>query len=254
MTRSSMICPLAASLLAAAFLVLAPPVAAQHDSHEGHEAHGAHGQAPHAETPPEQEAQREGVRVHSFEDTERWIERFESPERAAYQKPDEVVAALGLKPGQTAADIGAGSGYFTFRLARAVGPGGRVYAVDIEPGMVAAIGERAESEQGGDVVTGIVAEPDDPKLPDGKIDLVLVVNTIHHIENRVDYLGRLAEDLTPAGRVAIVDYKEGDLPVGPPAAHKLSRQTVIDEFAEAGYRLEREETFLPYQHFLIFSR
>jgi SAM-dependent methyltransferase len=101
-------------------------------------------------------------------------------------------------------------------------------------------------------VTTIVAKPDDPGLPAGEIDVVLVVNTWHHIDDRLNYLKRLRPALNPDGRVAIIDWHEGDLPMGPPAGHKLSRDAVVAEFAEAGWRLESESVALPYQYFLIF--
>lgn len=200
------------------------------------------------------ECHQQGDELHSFEDTQRWIDMFERPERADTQKPEEVVAALELEPGQTVADIGAGSGYFTFHLARAVGPHGRVLAVDIEEGMLDAIRGRRAGEKGGGVVSTILADPDNPNLPDGQVDLVLIVNTYHHIQDRVAYLRGLKADMAAGGRVAIVDYRKEELPVGPPLAHKLERQAVIGEFEQAGYTLSREESFLPYQYYLIFKK
>lgn len=200
-----------------------------------------------------EDAQHSGDRLHSFDDTERWVEMFERPERAATQQPEEVVAALELQPGQTVADVGAGTGYFTFRLARAVGSSGRVLAVDIEAGMLEHIQQRAAEEDGGAVVETILAASDDPNLPDGEVDLVLFVNTYHHLSDRTDYLSLLKSDLGKQGRVAIVDYRKEDLPVGPPLDHKLSRDEVVKEFAGAGFSKVGEETFLAYQYFLIFK-
>jgi len=217
---------------------------------EGHHPGGHPGEA----MPRGGACEQEGGELHTFEDTQRWVEMFERPERAATQKPDEVVAALHLQPGQTVADLGAGSGYFTFRLARAVGPDGRVLAVDIEPGMLDAIRKRGLDEKGGEGVSTILADQDNPNLPDGQVDLVLVVDTFHHLHNRVAYLRGLARDLSRDGRVAIVDFKKEELPIGPPLEHKLARETVIGEFEEAGYTLAREESFLPYQYFLIFKK
>ncbi len=219
--------------------------------HPGGHAAGGHAAGAH---PEGGECHQEGDELHSFEETQRWIDMFERPERAETQKPEEVVAALGLKPGQTVADVGAGSGYFTFHLARAVGPDGRVLAVDIEQGMLDAIQGRCADENGGDVVSTILADLDNPNLPDGQVDMVLVVNTYHHIQDRVVYLRGLKDDLASGGRVAIVDYKKEDLPVGPPLAHKLEREAVVREFQEAGYTLAGEESFLPYQYYLVFKK
>jgi ubiquinone/menaquinone biosynthesis C-methylase UbiE len=221
------------------------------DHHQQHQEKQHQGQYQPDEDDPH--SQHSGDRLHSFEDTERWVEMFERPERAATQKPEEVVAALGLQPGQTVADVGAGTGYFTFHLARAVGTSGRILAVDIEAGMLEHIQQRAADEEGGAVVETILAAPDDPNLPDGEVDLILFVNTYHHLSDRTEYLDLLKADLGADGRVAIVDYRKEDLPVGPPLAHKLSRDEVVKEFAAAGFSQAGEETFLDYQYFLIFK-
>lgn len=224
-------------------LVLSQQHSDQHKQHQGKYQPGA--EAEHS--------QHSGDRLHSFDDTERWVEMFERPERAATQKPEEVVAALGLQPGQTVADVGAGTGYFTFHLARAVGSSGRVLAVDIEEGMLQHIQQRAAEEDGGAVVETILAASDDPNLPEGEVDLVLFVNTYHHLSDRTDYLNLLKTDLGAQGRVAIIDYRKEELPVGPPLEHKLSRDEVMEEFAAAGFTQTGEETFLDYQYFLIFK-
>jgi ubiquinone/menaquinone biosynthesis C-methylase UbiE len=190
---------------------------------------------------------------HRFTDTETYVRMFEDPKRAEYQKPQEVVAALKLSPGQTVADIGAGSGYFAFPFARVLGPKGRVYAVDIEPGMLAYMGERAMRENV-DTVTPVLAATDDARLPRDSIDLVFVCDTWHHIADRVAYLKRLAPALRAGARIAIVDYQKRPLPVGPDLASKLDRDDVVKEFREAGFTLIEEPSFLPYQYFLIFGR
>ena len=189
---------------------------------------------------------------HPFDDVEKWVEIFDDPERAEWQKPADVVVALGLKPGQRVADLGAGTGYFSRFLAEAVGPQGRVYAIDTEPEMVEHLARRAERERTLQV-DAVLAEPDDPGLPEEGVDLVLVVDTYHHIDDRVHYLERLAKRLRPSGSVAIIDFQKRKLPIGPPPEHKLARETVIDEFDEAGFRLREEPELLPYQYFLIFE-
>ncbi len=203
--------------------------------------------------PPEHQAghDHDATSRHRFDDPERWAAIFEDPERDTWQKPELVLDFLGLRPGQVVADLGAGTGYFTVRLARRVGVSGRVYAVDIEPKLIAYLGERAKKEDLPQVVA-VLAEPDDPKLPQGTLDLVLVVDTWHHIDDRLRYLERLARVLRPGGRVAVVDFREGELPVGPPPDHKLSREHIVGEFAEAGWHLVAESDALPYQYVLVF--
>jgi ubiquinone/menaquinone biosynthesis C-methylase UbiE len=187
---------------------------------------------------------------HAFNDPERWAETFDSPERRAWQLPAIVVRVLGIESGDSVADLGAGTGYFTQVLSRAVGSAGRVWAVDIEPEMLAHIEKRDDLGPG--KVIPVLAAPDDPKLPEADVDLVLVVNTWHHIDARLDYLKRLEKTLTERGRVAIIDWHEGELPLGPPPGAKLSREALLAEFEQAGWRLATESVALPYQYLLVF--
>jgi len=189
---------------------------------------------------------------HPFDDVERWESVFDDPSRAEWQKPAEIPAAIGLKEGMVVADIGAGTGYFERYFSKAVGPDGRVYAVDIEPHMVAHLEKRAAEEKTPNVVA-VLAEPDDPKLPAGGVDVIFVCDTWHHINDRLAYLKRLAASLRPGGRLAIVDFHKKPLPVGPPPQHKLAREVVVDELAQAGWSLAGESDRLPYQYLLIFT-
>src|SRR5207249_4628871 len=154
------------------------------------------------------------------------------PGRDEWQKPEGVVAALGLRPGMIVADLGAGTGYFERYLAKAVAPGGIVLAVDTEPVMVLHIGRRAAGG-GLDNVVPVLAEPDDPFLPRGKVDRVLIVDTYHHVDDRLEYFRRLRGGLAPGGRVAVIDFHKRPLPVGPPVEHKLAREFVVDEMKQA---------------------
>lgn len=191
--------------------------------------------------------------THRFEGPEEWAKRFDDPSRDAWQKPQEVLRLLSVKEGMAVGDLGAGTGYFSIPLGRAVGPRGTVWGIDVEPGMVEYLGARAERE-GLPNVKGVLTKPDDPGLAPGSADLVLVVNTWHHIDDRIDYLGKLRKTLRPGGRVAVVDYKIGDLPVGPPEGHKLSPEKVVGEFAAGGFEVVlRDETTLPYQYVLAFA-
>ena len=197
-------------------------------------------------------AQEHSHADHSFVDVERYAARFESPERAAWQKPDEVVAALGVKPGMTVADIGAGTGYFARRFARAVEPTGTVFAVDLEPSMLVYLRNRAEKDGQINLIP-VLASNDDPRLPDGSADLIFICDTWHHIHERVNYASRLQSDLTAGGRVVIVDFLPGELPVGPPPEAKLSAEQVQAEFSQAGYGLVAALDTLPYQYVLVFE-
>ncbi|NUN48863.1 MAG: methyltransferase domain-containing protein [Candidatus Brocadiae bacterium] len=190
-----------------------------------------------------------GHHGHSFADVDRWLELFEGPERDAWQKPDAVVRALALPPTARAADIGAGTGYFAVRLARAV-PAGRVWAVDLEPNMVKHLKARAARE-GLPNLTAHASAAGDPLLPE-PVDLVLVANVYHHLEARPAYFRRLAACLAPGGRLVVIDFKKGDLPVGPPDAMKLSPGTVRAELKAAGLAQVAAKRFLPHQYFLEF--
>jgi SAM-dependent methyltransferase len=187
---------------------------------------------------------------HRFEDAEHWARVFESPERDEWQRPDAVLALMRLRPDEVVADIGAGTGYFPVRFARAV-PRGRVYGIDVEPDMVRYLAERAEREGLGNL-HAIECAPDDPRIPE-PVDVIFLCNTYHHIHNRTAYFARLKERLNPGGRVVIVDFKPGRLPVGPPPDHKVAVEKIDEEMRAAGYRLLLRDDDLPYQHVLIFS-
>jgi SAM-dependent methyltransferase len=193
-------------------------------------------------------AQTPSTHQHSFGNAEKWAHVFDDPERDAWQKPHEVIEALSLKPDARVADVGAGTGYFSARLANMLSQG-RVYAVDIEPDMVRYLGERAKREKLQNLLP-IAGAPADPKLPE-KVDLVLLVDVYHHIEERVAYFRRLRESLRPGGRVAIIDFRI-DSPEGPPRAARIGPDAVVAEMTSAGYLVAAEHAFLPRQYFLIF--
>jgi len=208
--------------------------------------------AQQAPTPPAPESPHDATGHQPFSDVDRWAKIFDDPKRDEWQKPQETVAGLGLKPGQIVADLGAGTGYFERHLSRAVAPGGIVLAIDPEPEMVRHLALRALKEQTPNVVP-VLALPDEPFLPPGRVDCVLIVDTYHHIDDRLNYFRRMKGALAPGGRVVIIDFHKRDLPVGPPLQHKLAREFVLDEMKQAGWRLAGEKTFLPYHYFLIFQ-
>lgn len=201
-------------------------------------------QDPSARTPHEMHA------LHR--DPQAYIAMLEDPARDAYQKPDEVVTALALKPGAVVADIGAGSGYFVARLARAVGEPGRVYAVDISPDMVLHLNRRIRDAGVRNVQT-VLSAPDDPLLPDASVDVFFICDTWHHIDDRAKYVTLMTRMLRPGGRIAIVDFHKRPLDFGPPLEMKVAREDVVKEMEAAGLRLAAEPTFLPYQYFLVFA-
>lgn len=189
---------------------------------------------------------------HSFEDIDRWVQAFESHERDLRQKPDQVVAALDFQPGDRVADIGAGTGYFTRRFAKAVGPQGVVYAVDLEPNMLRYIAKRA-GEEGDKNIVPVLATPTSPMLAPATVDTFFICDTIHHIDNRADYYRILREDLRPGGRIVIVDFrKDADLEEGPAPEMRLDEAALVRELSEAGFALTKKHDFLPDQYFLEF--
>ncbi len=169
---------------------------------------------------------------HRFEDAAAWAKVFDSPERDAWQQPDRVLEVLALSPGMVVADVGAGTGYFTMRIARAVGPSGKVLALDVEPDMVRYLGDRAKKESLPNVDARLV-EGADPKLAPASVDRVLVVDTWHHIGERPAYARALSAALKPGGKVFIVDFKMSS-PHGPPKAARIEPAQAMRELGEGG--------------------
>jgi ubiquinone/menaquinone biosynthesis C-methylase UbiE len=184
------------------------------------------------------------------EDFDRYLAKLDDPERVAWQRPDEVVAALGLRPGDVACDVGAGPGYFALRMARAVGPTGRVHAVDVDARMTALLARRA-GEAGLENVRPILADVGALGLPPEPCAVILAVNSFHHFPERPRALARLASRLAPGGHLAIIDFHGGELPIGPPADHRVDRAAFLADAKAAGLAVVREETFLPYQYFFL---
>jgi SAM-dependent methyltransferase len=178
---------------------------------------------------------------------------LDRPERDRWQKPDEVLHALRLAPGSAVADVGAGTGYFSGRLARAVGDDGKVFATDVQDEMIRALEERVARE-GLRNVSVVRAGFDDPSLPPACCDLVLFANVYKEIAERPAYLRRLAPALRAGGRVAIIDFHPDAPGAGPPREARLPEQQVVAELGEAGFLLAERHDFLPRQYFLLFAR
>ncbi len=178
-----------------------------------------------------------------------WLER---PERVAEEMPDAMVAMMGLEDGDVVADIGAGSGFFTRRIARLVAPRGTVYAVDIQPEMLEILQGYVE-EEGVTGVVPVLSEFDDPKLPEGEIDWILLVDVYHEFGNHEAMLAKMRQALKPDGRVALLEYRvedgTGDHIRGD---HRMSVRQVLSEWGPAGFDLVELHEFLPSQHLFIF--
>jgi ubiquinone/menaquinone biosynthesis C-methylase UbiE len=204
-----------------------------------------------AQTPPAGHQPPPGAdhMSHRFDDPERYAKGFDDPARDAWQMPDRVIAALALKRGDRVADVGAGTGYFSVRLARSAAKP-TVFAVDIEPKMVAYLTKRAATE-GLPNVRAVQASATSPQLPE-PVDLVLVVDTFHHIGSRAAYFATVRRQLRPGGRVAIIDFRKDAPGEGPPAHFRFTPEQIAAEMAEAGYVLDARHDFLPRQHFLVF--
>lgn len=213
----------------AAAVLLAVPARAQDHKHRSHD---------------------EMHRLH--QDSKAYIAMLEDPRRDEYQKPREVLMALGIRPGEVIADIGSGSGYFALRFAAHVGDTGRVYAVDIAPDMVRHLNRRLRDAGVRNVQT-ILAEPNDPLLPDASVDRFVVVNTWHHIEDQPGYLALMKKMLKRGGQVVMIDFHKKELPVGPPLEMKIARDDLVRQMEANGFKVAREHTFLPYQYFLVFT-
>ena len=186
---------------------------------------------------------------HRFDDPERYAKSFDDPARDAWQMPGRVIDTLALAPGQVVADLGAGTGYFSMRLARAAARP-KVYAVDIEKAMVDYIRQRSAKE-GLTQVAAIQGSATAANLPE-PVDVVLVVDTYHHIPNRPVYFRELRKSMKPSARLAIVDFRKG-APSGPPEEFRFTPEQITAELKQAGFSLQAQHDFLPRQLFLVYT-
>jgi len=185
-------------------------------------------------------------------DPKAYIGALEDPKRDVYQKPQEVLAALDIKPGEIIADIGAGSGYFTFRLAHHLGDKGKVYAVDVSPDMILHINRRIRDLKVTNVVS-ILADPDDPLIPVASVNRFFFSDSWHHIDNQTKYLSLMKKLLKPNGEVVMIDFHKKETPSGPPLKMRIAREDLLKQMESNGFRLAKEHSFLPYQYFLVFT-
>jgi predicted methyltransferase len=191
-------------------------------------------------------AERGLPEVHSY------AHRLDDPKRGEWQRPEEVIELLECEDGMTAVDLGAGTGYFLKYLSKAVGPEGAVLALDLSPRTIDLLAGRIEEEGLGNV-RPLVVPPDEPSLAPRSVDRILVVNTWHHIFGRVEYAKKLRETLRRTGLLLIVDFTM-ESPIGPPAAKRLTRDTVVQELRDAGFVALVLEESLPHQYVIAGRR
>ena len=179
-----------------------------------------------------------------------WLER---PERESEEQPSRAIKALDIKPGDVVADVGAGSGYYTVRLAERVGPTGRVFATDIQPEMLSLLRTRVSRARLDNVETVLSADAD-PRLPEGLFDLVLMVDVYHELARPQEVLRRLRASLKPDGRLVLVEFRKESAWVPIREEHKMSVKEARIELEAEAYRFDRVIDVLPWQHILVFRR
>jgi ubiquinone/menaquinone biosynthesis C-methylase UbiE len=186
-------------------------------------------------------------------DVARMVRRQLQRSRAAWQKPERVLRALGVRRGQIVADVGAGPGFWTLPLARRVGRRGRVFALDPEPAALEALRRRLAKGRVRNV-TPVLNDDTAPMLPEGVCDLAVIVNVYHHFAEPAAFLKRVARCLKPGGRLVNIDWADRDTPKGPPAHRRIPPAVFLRHARQAGLALVKEHRFLPYQYFLVLRR
>ncbi len=189
---------------------------------------------------------------HRFQNAAEWAKKFDQPEREAWQKPEQILDALKLPNNALVADIGAGTGYFSVRIAKRV-PEGKVFAADLESDMVSYLAERAKRENLNNIIP-VQASAESANLPE-PVDVALFVDAYHHIGNRVDYFTKLNNSLKANGRLVLVDFRmDASDADAPPKEHRVSIEKVTEELKAAGYKLTESHDFLPRQYFIVFQK
>jgi ubiquinone/menaquinone biosynthesis C-methylase UbiE len=196
-------------------------------------------------------AQRQQQPQHSRLFPPEQLGTLEGPDRDAWQRPDQVMDKLLIADGSVVADLGAGGGWFTMRLANRVGPNGIVYAEDVQPQMIEAITRRTGRAMLRQVRT-VLGTSSDPRLP-APVDAVLIVDTYHELEQPVVMLGNVARSLKPSGRIGIIEFKKDGWGPGPPMDERMDPERIVRDAEAAGLRLLSHETFLRYQYMLVFT-
>lgn len=179
-----------------------------------------------------------------------WLVR---PERESEERPDQALDAMNIKPGMTIADLGSGVGYMTLRMAKRVGPAGKIYGVDLQPGMLERLQANAKAANITNVVP-VLGEPADPKLPEGQIDLILMVDVYHEVSQPQAMIRKIRQALKPDGRLVLLEYRAEDPNVPIIAEHKMTVEQVRAEIEPEGFRLLPPIETLPWQHLLILVK
>lgn len=179
-----------------------------------------------------------------------WLERAE---REIEERPDLAIEALEIKPGQSVADLGAGSGYYSFRIAPLVGKDGRVIAIDVEPRMLQLITQRARRDRVENVFT-VLGTPSDPNLPPSSVDLLFMVDVYHELEFPRELMLKVRAALKPDGRVALIEYRAEDPKVMIKPVHKMTERQIVRELTAVGFRHVKTVRTLPLQHLVIFQK
>jgi len=214
--------------------------------------HGGHDDILPAIDCPLRRAGVDPKHLRPFAEVEKYIAFLDRSDRDAWQNPDVVVAALALRGHETIFDLGAGSGYFSFRLARAV-PQGKVIAADTEPEMIRHIHHKATLE-GLSNVKPVIIKADDPQIP-SEADLAFVCDVLHHVQAPVAWLKKAVLEMKSGAKFVLIEFKEGQLPEGPPDSVKIPRAKLLELAGQAGLALESEQAnLLPYQLFLVFRK
>lgn len=178
-----------------------------------------------------------------------WLER---PERENEEAPSKAIDLLELKPGMAVADIGAGSGYYSSRIAKRVGPAGHVYATDIQQGMIDLLERRIKAENIANMTT-ILGAPDDPKLPPNSIDLAIMVDVYHELQQPQVFLQRLKAAFKPNGRLVLLEFRKEDPDIPILEVHKMSVAEVDQEMKAEGYAIDKVVEGLPWQHLIVIK-
>lgn len=177
-----------------------------------------------------------------------WLDR---PERETEEAPSRAIRALRIEPGQVIADIGAGSGYYSLLLSKAVGPQGRIYATDIQPEMLAIL-ERKLKAQSIDNVQLVLGTEQETRLPDASVDLAIMVDVYHELQHPQAFLQAVKRALKPGGQLVLIEFRKEDPNVPIREEHKMSVREARQELEAEGYRFDRVLNDLPWQHILVF--
>jgi arsenite methyltransferase len=207
------------------------------------------------ETPIDCPLRKQGMNMDHmkpFAEVEKYIEFLERKDRASWQKPDEIISSMNLQGAEKIADVGAGSGYFSFRFASKL-PKGKVIAIDIEPEMIRHIHHKVMSS-GIKNMEVVLAPENDPQIPE-KVDIVFICDVLHHLKNRTEWLDKLSSEINKGTKLILIEFREGNLPQGPPEKIKIPGKEMVSLVTKAGFTLvKKDPVILPYQNYFVFEK